>query len=218
MSRIITQITLQKRNRSRLNIFLDGAYAFSIDQRLGAELVTGDLLPEQKIAALKGRDAPHRAYDAAVRYLSYRARSVFEMRSHLNQKGFASEVVDLTLARLGREKYLDDTQFARLWTEQRLRHNPRGTFALKQELRAKGIDDTVIAQTLDRIDDNRSAWMAVERSLYRWQRLDKTRFKQKVLGFLSRRGFDYETAYAICDQAWERIEATAERHEGADND
>jgi regulatory protein len=46
------------------------------------------------------------------------------------------------------------------------------------------------------------AWQAVEKQIRRWQNLDETAFRQKLAGYLARRGFDYDIIQLIFDKAW----------------
>ena len=62
-------------------------------------------------------DQLQKAKDAAYRYLSYRARSVAEVRDKLKEKDFAAEVVAEVIDDLQRQKLLDDREFARRWIE-----------------------------------------------------------------------------------------------------
>ena len=53
----ITALTAQRRRRNRVNVFLDGEYAFSLQDTLAATLHLGQELDEQAVAALRQQDA-----------------------------------------------------------------------------------------------------------------------------------------------------------------
>jgi len=86
--------------------------------------------------------------EAAAQFLAVRSRSVAETRRRLLHLGFAAELTETVLDRLGRLGYLDDRVFARAWVESRDRSRPRGATALRQELRAKGVEEDVVRDTL----------------------------------------------------------------------
>jgi regulatory protein len=142
--------------------------------------------------------------DAAARYLEARPRSVAEVRRRLATAGYRPELVDGAIARLLELRYLDDETFARAWVESRDRARPRGELALRRELRAKGIEATLIDTVLDErrtpgpeteIDvDSAAAERLLERHARALGReLDPRRRRQRAYALLARNGFDPET-------------------------
>jgi regulatory protein len=201
MAGTITALKFQRRNKERVNIYLDGEYAFGLDAIQAAQLHKGQVLSEKEISALKVQDERNRAFDRAVNFLSYRPRSRAEVERYLRGKAIADDTVADVIVRLEQAKYLDDEDFARFWLENRERFRPRGQRALRYELRQKGVSDEIIARVLGDVDDEAYAWRAVEGRLSRWANLPASEFRQKVTGFLSRRGFDYGTISLTLDKA-----------------
>src|SRR3990170_3202637 len=110
----ITAIEPQK-NRSRVNIHLDGEFAFGLDRFVAAWLKPGQELSDAKIAALQAEDARERAYQQAMLFLSFRARSEKEIRQNLRKHEIAEPVIEATLERLRQERLGDDEDFGRAW-------------------------------------------------------------------------------------------------------
>lgn len=201
MAGAITALKFQRRNKERVNVYLDGEYAFGLTAIEAARLREGQVLSEAEIAALKAQDERQRAFDQAVRFLSYRPRSRAEVERYLRGKRVAGEVITDVVERLERANYLDDEAFARFWVENREQFKPRSRRALRYELRQKGMSDQVIAQVLNDLDDEAAAWRAVEGRLSRWAGLTRDELRQKMMGYLSRRGFDYEIINSIFEKA-----------------
>jgi regulatory protein len=201
MAGTITELKFQQRNNERVNIYLDGEYAFGLDAVEAARLRKGQVLSDAEIVALKAQDERNRAFDRAVRFLSYRPRSRTEVERYLRGKMIEGDVIADVIARLDRAGYIDDEAFARFWLENRERFKPRGQRALRYELRQKGVGDEIITLVLSEMDDEASAWRAVEGRLSRWANLPADEFRQKVVGYLSRRGFDYNTISLTLEKA-----------------
>jgi regulatory protein len=201
MAGAITALKFQRRSKERVNVYLDGEYAFGLTAIEAARLREGQVLSEAEIAALKAQDERQRAFDQAVRFLSYRPRSRAEVERYLHGKRVAGEVVTDVVERLERANYLDDEAFARFWVENREQFKPRSRRALRYELRQKGMTDQVIAQVLSDLDDEAAAWRAVEGRLSRWAGLTRDELRQKMMGYLSRRGFNYEIINSIFEKA-----------------
>jgi regulatory protein len=193
MAGTITALKFQKRNKDRVNVYLDGEYAFGLNAIEAARLCKGQVLSDAEITTLKAEDEQNRAFDQAVRFLSYRPRSRVEVERYLGGKGFVGDLIANVVARLEHANYLDDEAFARFWVENRERFKPRSQRALRYELRQKGVSNQIIARVLNGLDDEAAAWHAVESRLSRWANLSREELRKKVTGYLSRRGFDYGT-------------------------
>lgn len=201
----ITGLKFQKRNAERVNIYLDGEYAFGLDAVDAARLRKGQVLSDNEIASLKAQDERNQAFERSVRFLSYRPRSRTEVERYLRGKAIKADVIGDVLTRLERAGYIDDEAFARFWLENRERFKPRGQRALRYELRQKGVSDEIIGHVLSETDDEASAWRAVEGRLSRWADLPGDEFRQKIAGYLSRRGFGYNTISLILEKASQKM-------------
>jgi regulatory protein len=206
MAGTITDLKFQRHDKERVNVFLDGEYAFGLDALIAASLRKGQVLSDKDIVALKVEDDRSQAFERALRFLSYRPRSQSEVERYLRDKAIPEDVITDVIARLEQAKYLDDEEFARFWLDNRERFRPRSQRALRYELRQKGVSDEIIAQVLEKIDDEASAWRAVEGRLSRWVNLPGDEFRQKVVGYLSRRGFDYSTISLTVEKACQMLD------------
>lgn len=203
---IITSLERQQRRR-RVNVFLDGRFALALSLDLAAEraLHTGMPLSEADLLALRQAEARQRAYEAALRLLAYRPRSEREMRQRLARRGFERSRIDETVERLRRLAYLDDDAFARYWTESRDQLSPRSRRLIQQELRLKGIDAETATEASTAVSDDDAAYRAAARRLRPLAGLDFPSFRDRLGGFLRRRGFSYEVARRTVERCWREL-------------
>ena len=190
----ITSLSFQKRTSDRVNVYLDGEFAFGLPVLEATKLKVGQELGDADIADLLASDVAQRAYDRAVRFLSYRPRSVWEVIRNLIRAGVDESLIEAVIERLTHQGYLNDAEFARFWVGDRQRFRPKGARALRQELRQKGVSDAVIDETLVDLDPMASALAAGRPRALRLASLaeaDPFTFRRKLSGFLLRRGFDY---------------------------
>jgi regulatory protein len=160
----------------------------------------GQFLSDEDIERLRQQDTLQKAYDRALRFLSYRPRSRVEVERNLRDAGTDDAVIANVIERLGQHGYLDDAEFARFWIENRERFKPRGAQALRYELRQKGIDEEVAQAALAGLDPGESAYRAAQARAVRLASLlpaDAAGFRQKLSGFLLRRGFGYEVVRQV---------------------
>lgn len=204
----VTALEQQKRHTDRVNVFLDGEFAFGLNIMDAAQLKTGQQLTDYEVTELRDKDAIVRAVDIAVNFLSYRPRSTQEVRKNLESKGTDVAVIDAAMERLDTLKYVDDAAFCRFWVENRNTFKPRSATALRYELRQKGIADEIIQTTLDElVDDYASAVQAAQSKVRRWRGHSQTVFREKIGAFLQRRGYPYSTIRDALSELIETIEA-----------
>jgi regulatory protein len=201
----ITAIEGQRRAESeRVNVHLDGAFAFSLAIELAAGLHEGDELDISTIRGLLSRDHGQRAYDQALHFLAPRPRSVAEIRQRLQKHGHEPTVVDPTLQRLADRHFVDDDEVASYWVGQRQAHRPRGPRALRSELRGKGVDTGVVDRAIETalVDQESDAYRAGERKARALSSADEHAFRQTLSTYLVRRGFDYDAVRATVGRLW----------------
>jgi regulatory protein len=100
---------------------------------------------------------------------------------------------------------LDDEAFARYWVENRNQFRPRGSRALRAELRSKGVADDAIRQALEDLSEDDVARQAARSQAKRLAQLPKKEFNKRLGDFLLRRGFGYGTIRTVADELWEEF-------------
>ena len=200
----ITALVVQKRNKERVNVFVDGEFAFGLAMIEALKLRKGQLLDDDEIAHLKALDEIEVAHERALHYLSYRPRSVAEVRSNLKEK-YSDTAIEAVLERLERAGLLDDEAFARFWVDNREQFGPRSERALRYELRQKGVPDSAIEAALSDLDEEDAAYRAALSRVYRYAQADEETFKKRLGGYLSRRGFSYATVRDVLDRVWQEL-------------
>ncbi len=203
MSGIVTAMKVQKRNPQRVNIYLDGEFAFGLARITAGWLQIGQQLSDEKIAQLKAQDSHEAAYQKALGFLDYRPRSSTEVRKNLEKHGYETEVIELVLERLGRSGLVNDDQFAQTWVDNRSEFRPRGRRMLSMELRQKGLDDEAIEAALSGLDEVELATQAARKYQRKLQGLPKPEFRRKLAGFLARRGFGYDAIEPVLERVWQ---------------
>lgn len=212
----ITAIVIQKRNPNRVNIHLDGEFAFGLARITAAWLRTGQELDEKKIEQLQAEDAKERALQQALLFLSYRARSESEIRKNLQKHEIPEVVIEETLERLRNDKLVDDNQFAQTWVENRSTFRPRSRRMLAMELRQKGLDDESMQSALEDVDDETLAYEAAQKRAPRFKELEWIEFRKKLTGFLARRGFSYSVITPVVSRIWKEARADEQHFEEED--
>lgn len=220
-SQQITAIKPAVKNPQRANIFLNQKYSFSLDltQLVQFKLKVGQTLTPTQIATYQQASEFSKLYQRTLEWLLMRPRSIRETRDYLIKKQhrrraanllsvshqpenrrpakssirpipeITDELIDQVIQRLIDKSYLDDLKFTNFYLENRLLKKGISQKRLKLELIKKGIVPSMIEQALAASSRNDSTEIAKiiikKRSKY-----DDT----KLLQYLVRQGFDYETS------------------------
>ncbi len=211
----ITAIEPQK-NRNRVNIHLDGEFAFGLARITAAWLKIGDVLSEEKIAELKNKDDGERALQQALLFLSYRARSEKEIKQNLLKHEYSESIIEQTLERLRESKLANDHQFAKTWVENRNTFRPRSKRMLTMELRQKGLDEETVTNAIADVDENALAYETAKKRATRFTGLERSEFRKKLSDFLARRGFPYSVVSSVVTQIWNELHPQESFYEDED--
>jgi regulatory protein len=200
----VTRVSPQQATAERMNIYLDGRYAFSMSVRALSEhpVSVGDHLSPADIERLRNADEPDRAVTTALNLLTHRGRSERELRQRLRQKGYTSTAIDEAIRRVVEWGYLNDEQFAASWVEQRSSGRPRSRRALAHELREKGVDRQIIETTIEEADIDELA-DARRLGADKWRKegaQEPDRRRQRTADFLARRGYSWQIAKQVIDE------------------
>jgi regulatory protein len=202
MEHIITNLSVQKRNPQRVNVHLDGEFAFGLARTVAAWLSVGQTLSDEKIAQLQAEDGYEAAYHHALKFLNFRQRSQAEIRQNLKERDTPEEIIDAVMERLVELGLVDDARFAQDWIDNRSEFRPRSRRALMFELKQRGVNMQTIEQSLETLDEERLAIQAARKHARKLQGMDWPSFRQKMYGFLTRRGFNYEISAPVVAQIW----------------
>ncbi|HXA19659.1 MAG TPA: regulatory protein RecX [Thermoanaerobaculia bacterium] len=138
---------------------------------------------------------------AAMRILNHRFNSEGELRRKLEMKEFARDVIETTIERLRRERWLDDGRFATAYVRTRVRKGI-GLLRIKRELVAAGVESDTIAHALDESvpdHDERAAALvsARKRLAVLLRRDDDASIREKLVAYLFRQGYDSSVAVDV---------------------
>ena len=203
----ITDIRPQKKRQDRVNIFIDGRYAFALDQLSAheARLEIGQELSDEQLAELMDKAGLDSAMSISLRYLTARPRSERELRNRLRQRQVGEMIIDRTVEQLKARGLLDDFTFAQYWVDQRVTFRPRSRRMLEMELRQKGVNGSAIEDVTLDMDDEAEAYRAAQRRARTLPTDDFDAFFKKLVDHLRRRGFGYATASKTARGLWAEL-------------
>jgi regulatory protein len=206
MEKRITGIEKQKNCSERVNIFLDGEYAFScsLDSLVKYKLILGKSVDSDQLNSIIEEDNYSKAKACAFRVLERGMKSEKDMLAKLRDKGFEESTCVKVMALLKDYGYIDDGKLAEMYIEQKLKSE--GANKIKSFLYRKGIPEETIREKLESIAEDGLESTAYELAYKKYIRMaaseeDKRKLYKKLGDFLMRKGYSYD----ICKKVLNRI-------------
>ena len=200
MKRKITKITVQK-NQKRVNIFLDEKFGFGLDleNHVLLGLKVGQELSDEEILEITKKAQYQNTYNNLLRFATLRPRSEKEIYDWFKKHKVSENLYIKLFDKLKHLNLANDYEFAKWWIEQRIQFKSKSKKDLEYELRIKGIAKEIINEVLSEsgIDELGAAQKLIKKNIYKWERLDKFKKKQKIYEFLARKGFGWPVINSI---------------------
>lgn len=207
----ITRITAQTKNNNRVNVMVDDKFRFSLDIFQVADLGIriGKEYTEDELDEMESESQFGKLYGRTLEYCLMRPHSAKEVRDYLYKKtrdtrtktggikkGVPVEITERVFARLVEKGYIDDEKFARYWVENRSFTKGASRRKLIAELRAKGIEGSVVERLWE--DSERSDEDELQKIIAK--KRGRYPDDQKFMQYLARQGFSYDDIkHALAD-------------------
>lgn len=213
---IITDISVQVRNRNRVNVSINAKYRLSLDisQVVDLGVKIGRVLTDDEMAKLEEEGQFGKLYARALEYCLSRPHSVREVRDYLYKKtlvrqvkvrgrnevrqvpGVSPAVAERVLEQLLEKGHVNDVHFASWWAENRKRRQGISRKKLQVELAGKGVARDIIEQALSATE--RSDLSEIKKIIIKKQ--SRYPDEQKMVAYLARQGFNYSDIRQVLDE------------------
>ena len=191
----ITAITVQVKDKSRCNIYVDGRFCcgLTLETVVKNRLKVGQEITQESLESMQLESEKATALNKALNYLSATRKTEKEIRTHLTKKGYLPAVISYVLEKLREYGFVNDSEYAEAYTESAAKR--KGGRLIRMELKSKGLSEDAIDSAVSGLDSKQEQETAA-RILEKYMR-GKTADKQtlqKAYRHLIGKGFDYETA------------------------
>jgi regulatory protein len=145
-----------------------------------------------------------RAREICLRQLSYSARTRAQLAAAMGRRGIEDDIATDILSRFETVGLVDDKAFAAAWVDSRHRGRGVGPRKLAYELRSRGVDQKLTAESLGTItpeEERATARALVEVRLAGTRRQPAQRRARRLTGILARKGYSPQVAYDVVREA-----------------
>ncbi|MBR6788871.1 MAG: RecX family transcriptional regulator [Clostridia bacterium] len=185
---IITEISVCKRNKKRVNVYVDGDFAVALEAITAVEncLKKGARIDFARLQEIGRESDKEMAFKRATEYLSKYNRTEKELREYLFSKEYSAEAVDSALLKLKEYGYLDDNELAR--SHVGTYSSRRGKLRMKQDLIRRGVDREYVEALMEELGSQSDSAFAVAEKYLRTRSFDE----RKLSAYLLSKGFEWE--------------------------
>lgn len=145
----------------------------------------------------------HYCYDllARRRYSIHEMVTKLEAKNHRSAEQCTDQELQEILAALVKANLLNDRDYAGFYLDSQMRRKPVGKAKIRQQLRAKGIEESIISQTLNRteVDELKMARELIKKKakLYSEQQLADQKIQARLMRYLATNGFRGEICFKV---------------------
>ena len=194
---IITKIEVGKRNKERVNIYIDEEYAFSISAELiyKENIKVKDKIDVDSLKKLADEDNYIKCKYTALKTIERTYKSEKELAQKLALKGYDDHIINHTINFMKEYNLLNDNNYATMYVKDKSRNI--GKKKIKYSLLQKGIDEEIIESELEKINNDEVKAIVYEMALKKYKVFSKRendnyKLTQKLYRFLMGKGYDYD--------------------------
>ena len=199
---IITKIEIQKRNKERVNLFLDGEYAFSISVELVYKegLKTKDEIDSDKLKIIADHESQIRCKNSALRIIEKSWKTEKEVRDKLILKGYEDNSINKSIEFLKEYNFINDSNYTKAFIRDKLKS--QGSQKIKYTLIQKGISKENIDEELSNLNKESEKSTALNLAkkkfdIIKKKESDNYKISGKLYRYLISKGYEYDVTSEV---------------------
>jgi regulatory protein len=194
----IKEIKTQVRHPYRRTIIFDDGTFIGISEEvlLSNPVHPGDELTPNKLKQLTNSEQKQKLRNSALNLLSFRMRSLSELKQRLLKKGYDVQDIEPLLEEFDAKNILNDSEFALAFSRDKIRSKGIGPSILRVELSNHHLPQNLVEDTVNRMYtefpiDTLLGNHLKKKKICRNSQLQE-REKSRIVNFLKRKGFSWD--------------------------
>ncbi|MBK5241806.1 MAG: recombination regulator RecX [Clostridium sp.] len=188
---------MQKKNKDRVNIYMDDEFAFACDVGLVYihNITKGETIDKENLEDIVNEDNYIKAKNSALHFLERSFKSAKQVIDKLTLKDFDAKTIGRVLIFLKEYDFIDDKRFVELFIKEKVRSS--GKNKIKFTLIKKGLPQELIEEGLNTITSEQQSLVALRLGekkiavIFKSEK-DTRKLYKKTADYLVRNGFDFE--------------------------
>lgn len=212
---VVTELTPQKKNQNRFNLFIEGKFYSGVSVATVARygLYKDKVLSDDDLNLITLNDLEERIFDRVCNYLSKVIKSKYQIIGYMDNIFYKKngdwwsedfqfdqdKIKQSILERVERIGLINDSNYAKSLIRERSKLRPKSKYALKMELLSKGIDSQLADETLT--TDLEDEFELLKRAYFkRYKEAVLVKEDSKKVDFLRRKGFSWDLISRFIDE------------------
>lgn len=197
--KVVTKIEVQKNNKERVNIYIDGKYSFAVyaDVAINKGIKKGMIIDDEIINNINSQEKLKKCKYDAIKIVERSYKSVKQVEDKLLKKEYSEAEIKYAINFLKEYNFIDDKKYTKAFVHDKMAKN--GENKIRYELIKKGISKDIINEVLGEINKDDILQNAIDIGTKKYNVIikkenDKYKIKNKLCVFLAGRGYDFDTA------------------------
>lgn len=191
----ITSLSVQKNNKEKYNVYIDGIYSFSAEaiDVIKYSVQVDKELNEAELNSLILTCEASKAFNYTLNLIDKRDYTSKEIEKKLFAKGYNQNTIILTINKLKSLDMINDNNYADRYIKDSMNIKKQGKKKIFYDLYQKGISKEDLSSfEIDSEQEYDNAYCLVQK---KYQSIkDKPNVKEKLFRYLISKGYDYEVA------------------------
>lgn len=205
MNNAISKIEVQKKNKDRVNVYIDGEYAFPCSSEVIFlhSIKVGKVVDFNNLQEIINMDNYIKCKNSALRIIEKSYKSQKQIYDKLVQKDYDENTIEKVLAFLKEYNLLDDGKYAEAYIKDKIKD--QGYNKIKYSLINKGISKELIQEKLNLIDSEEEEQVAINLAEKKYiillkSEIDSKKIYKKLGDYLIRKGYKFEIVKAVLNK------------------
>jgi regulatory protein len=211
----ITKIEIQKKNKNRVNVYVDGEYNFSCNAQIvfSHNLKSGNTIDPYKIKDVAEEDDFISCKNYALNIIDRNLKTEKEMDEKLKKREYSEKIIKRVFIFLKEYNLINDVNYSNLYIRDKIKK--QGKVKIGYDLLRRGITKEIIDESLQNIDDSAEIEAAEILAKKKYESIIKTereycKIYSKLKSYMLRVGFRSNVVNEILKKTLKDIENTEE--------
>ncbi|HID0817958.1 recombination regulator RecX [Clostridium botulinum] len=205
MSNIITKIEVQKRNKDRVNVYIDEEFNFACSSELiyYHNLKKGKVIDQNSLNDIIKEDNYIKAKGYALKYIEKSLKTESQVKEKLYLKEYDEDTVNKVIRFLKDYNFIDDDKYCDMYIREKL--NIYGRNKIKYTLLNKGVKENIVIEKINNINEEKEKKVAYKLAEKKYKIMilrekDKFKIYKKIWSYIISRGYNSNIAEWIINE------------------